>query len=504
VENKRKLNERTMTTRRDFLETVGTAAALSALSPGDVARYTIGLTDERRAFADAGVAARPLLALQQDFVDMRLGLLANFNMSTFQDTEWANPAANASVFAPTGLEPRQWATAARSANMTWGCLSVKHHDGFCLWPTATDSVSVRHAGAPDVVRMFVDAFRAQGLRVGLQFSMLDQRRRIEHFSVTAEKIATIKEQLRELLTHYGEITVIIFEGWNAPWARITYDELPFDEIHAFVKSLQPNCLVCELNSERYPGFGLYYTDLKAYKQTSGMNPPRVAGVPGCAIANLNGGMWFWHPSDLNAVPMLAKTAVDEWIVPFNARQHTVLLNAPPGRNGRLAPNLVRRLAEIGRLWRHPGPAAYLMPHTVVTTQNLLRGRPIAASRTADAFGADLLNDGEDGRPWVNRSQTQPSWAEIDLGETKSFNTVSFTEFVGRTADYETSRVTSFAFKRWDGSEWIDFARGTTARAGTILAVPRVSAQRVRFELTSGAAEAWIGELGVYDEPVRIT
>lgn len=448
----------------------------------------------------AGTPIPTLLEQQQAFLDLRFGMLSNFNMSTFQDREWADPAAAATVFAPRQLDIAQWATVARSANMTWGCLSVKHHDGFCLWPTATDSVSVRQAGVPDVVRAYVDAYRTQGLKVGFQFSMLDMRQRIERYSVTAEKVALIKEQLRELLTNYGDIAVLIFEGWNTPWARLSYDILPFHEIYQHVKALQPNCLICELNGIRYPGYGLYYTDIKPFKANSGQVYPVVSGAPGCAIMNLNHQRWFWHQRDLNTDPIPVKTVVDQWLTPFNDRRYTVLLNVPPNRDGQLSSNFIRRLGEIGAAWKHPGPAVRLVEHPVVTTASLLRGKPIQASPTVDAYGADMLNDGDDYLTWVAMSNQRPGWAEVDLGETRSFNMVSFAEGVGRRADYPVSRVKSFAFKRWDGSTWVTFASGTTVKAGTILRVPRVSAQRIRFEVDTGNVSAWISEISVYDEP----
>jgi len=78
---------------------------------------------------------------------------------------------------------------------------------------------------------------------------LDLRNDIRHFNVTNDKIALIKEQLTELLTNYGEIAAVIFDGWNAPWSRITYEEVPFHEIYELIKKLgQPNCLISDLNS----------------------------------------------------------------------------------------------------------------------------------------------------------------------------------------------------------------------------------------------------------------
>src|SRR6266581_2566145 len=83
-----------------------------------------------------------LLDLQQRFVDLRFGMFVHFNMATFQDREWGDPTSSPDLFHPTALDTDQWATAALSANMTWGCLTTRHHDGFCIWPTRTAAASV--------------------------------------------------------------------------------------------------------------------------------------------------------------------------------------------------------------------------------------------------------------------------------------------------------------------------------------------------------------------------
>ncbi len=130
-------------------------------------------------------ARMPLLALQQAFVDLRFGMFNHFNLATFQDREWGDPHDPPGVFNPSGLDTDQWAAAAKSAGMTWGCLTTKHHDGFCLWPTRTGVASV--ADTPfrrDIVRAYVDSFRAQGLKVALYLSILDLRNDIRHFNVT--------------------------------------------------------------------------------------------------------------------------------------------------------------------------------------------------------------------------------------------------------------------------------------------------------------------------------
>src|SRR6266571_1275923 len=136
-----------MTTRREFLCTAAAASLSGAraarLDPDQIARD--GAPEPYRQ-------DKPLLELQQAFLDLRFGMFLHFNMATFQDREWGDPASSPDLFHPTALDTDQWAAAARSANMTWGCLTTRHHDGFCIWPTKTRGASIgRTSHSSDVV-----------------------------------------------------------------------------------------------------------------------------------------------------------------------------------------------------------------------------------------------------------------------------------------------------------------------------------------------------------------
>ena len=104
----------------------------------------------------------------------------------------------------------------------------------------------------------------------------------------------IKAQLTELLTGYGDIDALIIDGWDAPWSRISYTEIPFAEIYSFIKSLQPNCLVMDLNSAKYPADGLFYSDIKAYEQGAGQKISKDANnLPAMSCLPLQPKWWFW-------------------------------------------------------------------------------------------------------------------------------------------------------------------------------------------------------------------
>jgi alpha-L-fucosidase len=484
-----------MTTRRDFFRLAAQSATAAMLAGNYVAAGETSPVSRAAAHGEM-----PLLDLQQRFVDLRFGMFVHFNMATFQDREWGDPTASPDLFHPTSLDTDQWAAAARSANMTWGCLTTRHHDGFCLWPTKTQAASVAQTShRTDVVRAYVNSFRKAGLRVGLYYSILSLRDDIRHFNVTPAKVKLIKDQLTELFTGYGEIDILITDGWDAPWSRITYEEVPFREIYEHIKNLQPNCLLCDLNASQYPSGGLYYSDVKAFEQNAGQKVPEDSDLPALSCVTLTDG-WFWKQEDVTGHLKPVATVVDEWLQPLNRRHCNLILNAPPTREGRLAPNVVSRLEEIGKAWKHPGPMAKLSEHFVITTRNLATGKPIHASSYPDTVGPDEANDGDFRTSWYMDEGQTTGWLEVELGKPENFNVVSLVEPVGRSSDYQQSRIRSYRFARWDGAQWVTLAEGGTPAPTTILRIPRVSSQKVRLLVESSRDMPHVAEIGLYDEP----
>jgi len=136
-----------MTTRREIFQLAAQSAG-AALLPGSQG----AAVEQNEAHPASPRRGRPLFDLQQRFVDLRFGMFLRFNMATFQDREWGDPTSPPDLFDPTALDTDQWAAAARSANMTWGCLTTRHHDGFCIWPTKTRGASIgRTSHSSDVV-----------------------------------------------------------------------------------------------------------------------------------------------------------------------------------------------------------------------------------------------------------------------------------------------------------------------------------------------------------------
>jgi alpha-L-fucosidase len=373
-------------------------------------------------------SASDLHALQQQFVDLRFGMFIHFNIPTFANQDWPDPDAPVSLFNPTRLDCNQWALAAKSAHMTYGCLTTKHHSGFCIWDTKTTDYNVMNSPLKrDVVKEYTDAFRAQGLKVCLYYSILDTHHRLRPGFINRQHIEMIKAQLTELLTNYGPITALIIDGWDAPWSRISYDDVPFEDIYTLVKTLQPNCLLMDLNSAKYPPEGLFYTDIKSYEQGAGQHVSTSTNrLPALSCLPLNTA-WFWKTDFPATAVKDPQMLVDSDIVPYNKIYDNFILNVAPNREGLIDDNALAALAEIGRLWTNDAPAVVLPPtEAPIISSNIAKHQQAKSSWSDDMNIMDFGNDDNFRTAWQSNPAVKEPWYEVDLEREKSFNMIVVT------------------------------------------------------------------------------
>ena len=322
-----------------------------------------------------------LIEQQKHFINLRLGTFIHFNSATFQfnhgpveDWEYGcetfgEPRKypfSPKDWNPAALDCKSWAKAAKAAGCRFAALTTKHHEGFALWPSAYTEHCVKNGAVKtDVVAEYLKAFRAEGIEAGLYFSILDLTHGIGKRSCTEEQKNFIKDQLRELLTRYGEIPFLITDGWNASgWGGPTYDMLSFDEINRFVKSLQPDCMLMNIGCSD----GVNGTDVVFYENSAGQEADSSFCGPGVSCNKLT-KTWFWREDDPNAELTSAQWAVQKAqdYFPMNIN---FMLNLSPNTEGRLDQNLVNRFEEIGRQIKFPAPLASIPQGWQMRTKTL--------------------------------------------------------------------------------------------------------------------------------------
>ncbi len=451
---------------------------------------TISFHSDAQSAVDGG---KHLNDLQQQFVDLRFGMFIHFNIPTYANADWPDPQMPASVFNPVKLDADQWAKAAKSANMSYGCLTTKHHSGFCIWDTKTTDYSVMNSlYKKDVVRQFTDAFRANGLKVMLYYSILDTHHELRPGRITQKHIEMVKTQITELLTNYGKIEALIIDGWDAPWSRISYDDIPFEDIYTLVKKLQPDCLLMDLNGAKYPSEGLYYTDIKTYEMGAGQRMMKDSKrMPTLACLPINSA-WFWK-TDFPTTPVRdPQKTVDELIKPLNEASCNFILNVAPNRDGLIDENALASLKEIGKRWKNEGPTVKLAPLAPpVISSNLAKHVAARSSWSDDMNIVDFATDDDYQSSWQSNPAVTEPWMEIEFSKEKAVNMIVVAE--------EKPNILRYQLDYWDGTAWKLLYNGIKADRISIHRFDRVWASKFRVTILNSGTPPSIAEFQVFDE-----
>ncbi|MDR2388849.1 MAG: alpha-L-fucosidase [Tannerellaceae bacterium] len=440
------------------------------------------------------LGAKDLRRLQQDFVDLKFGMFIHFNIPTFTNHDWPDPDADPALFNPRKLDCSQWAKAAVSAGMRYGCLTAKHHSGFCIWNTKTTAYGVMSSPCRvDVVREYVEAFRREGLPTMLYFSILDTHHKLRPGYITREHIALVKAQLTELLTDYGAIDALVIDGWDAPWSRISYEEIPFEEIYHLVKRLQPNCLLMDLNAAKYPAEALMYTDIKSYEQGAGQHLSKENNqLPALSCLPLNRN-WFWKESFPVTPVKDPVTLVREHLEPLNKAYCNFILNVAPNRDGLIDGNALEALREIGRLRRDNRQPSPLLPlyAAPIVSENIAKHQPTNSTWSNDMMIMDFGNDDDFGTSWESNPEVSVPWLEVDFPQERSFNAITV---------YDTRRcIRKYRLLYERNGLWETLAEGMGEEKMKVHRFERVWGGRVRIVIDESTAPPAIAEFGIYDE-----
>jgi alpha-L-fucosidase len=324
------------------------------------------------------------------WMDLKFGMFIHFGINTYYDKEWSDGTLSPSKYNPTELDTDQWCNAAAKAGMKYIVFVTKHHDGFCNWNTAYTDYSVKSTPfKKDLLKEVVKSARKYGLEVGLYYSLWDRHEK-SHDTDEATYVEFMINQLTELLTNYGPIVELWFDGmWkkqSTGWTKkpdyvdekasnlsVKTSPLEFmqawrnegayrwqmDRIYAYIKKLQPYCLVANNGTTEYPGVPLHPVDIrsgeKATKVTEDQTIWNFAGkdlylplqiettmsVKGLEM--FKSGSWFWHEWDKS---VLTKKQILDYLEIAQKMNANLLLNVGPMANGKLRPEDEKTLISL--------------------------------------------------------------------------------------------------------------------------------------------------------------
>ena len=428
---------------------------------------------------------------QYEWQQLELTAFVHFGINTFTGREWGDGTEDPDLFNPTDFNAEQWVEALKDGGFKMIILTAKHHDGFCLWPTKTTMHSVASSqwrdGAGDVVRELKNACEKHDIKFGVYLSPWD--RNAKSYGDSAEYNKMFVQQLNELLSNYGEIHEVWFDGANAEGPNGRKQEYDWKSFYHVIDSLQPFAVKAIMGDDvrwvgNEEGLGREtewsVTPLRAAIHEDAVEENKrlkisdtakdlgsrklieqansIYWYPSEVDVSIRPG-WFYHPEQDAQVKSLEELVnIYYQSVGMNS---VLLLNVPPDTRGLIHETDVARLQEFGEYIRS-------------TFEN---------NKLDDTHSYWRANNGD--------------YREYKIKDGEIINTVLLQEDIQKGQRVEVFKVEGLI----DGS-WKKLAEGTTIGYKRLLRFDDVSPEKIRITLIETRTSANIKEVGAYyAEPI---
>ncbi len=435
----------------------------------------------------------------------------HFNMNTFTNMEWGTGGERPEQFDPTEMDVRQWAKVIKDAGMKGVIITAKHHDGFCLWPTKTTEHSVKNSpwknGKGDVLKDLSEACEEFGLKFGVYLSPWD--RNASNYG-TPEYVADFHEQLRELLTNYGDVFEVWFDGANGGSGYYgganetrkidskTYYE--WDTVTEIVRELQPNAVIFsdggpdirwvgteegfanETNwsimrrDEIYPGWPRYVELRSGHEDGTHWLPAEVN-------TSIRPG-WYYHPGEDHQVKSLTRL-VDTYYESVG-RNGNFLLNLPVDTRGLIHETDVQQLMRL-RKQIDADFAKELVDGAEVSATNI-RGN-------SDIYAAQNVIDGDTDTYWATDDGITTATLTLNFSEPTEINRVLLQEYIPLG-----QRIKKFSVAAKVVDTWIPIDTQTTIGHKRILRFNTLKASALRLNIEDAKGPPLIANFQVFRAP----
>ncbi|MCW3791901.1 alpha-L-fucosidase [Paenibacillus sp. LS1] len=443
----------------------------------------------------------------------------HFTVNTFTNQEWGDGSESPAIFNPTAFDAHQWVDTCKLAGMSGLILTCKHHDGFNLWPTQLTEHSVKNSpwrdGRGDMVKEVADACREGGIKFGVYLSPWDRHEPSYGDSEVYNEFFV--GQLKELLTGYGEIFCVWFDGACGEGPNGKKQVYDWDRYYEVIRELQPNAVISVCGPDvRWCGNEAGHTrtsewsvvpasmlDNEKIQENSqqvddGMFAKRVpsqdedlgsrgvveaadglAWYPAEVNTSIRPG-WFYHPQEDDQV-----RSTDELLDIYYGSvggNGTFLLNLPPTPSGRIHEHDVQRMKELGDVLRH-----------TFATDLAVDVKASCSSMLDEHHHANRVVDERTDTWWSAPEGMEEAWIELDLGEEHSIDHAVLMEHIRSGQRIERFRLEC----RGEEEEWTEISSGTVVGYKKILRFPAVHARFIRLMIEESRWCPTLQKFGVY-------
>jgi alpha-L-fucosidase len=449
---------------------------------------------------------------------LELTTFFHFGINTYTEREWGTGKESPSIFNPTQLDAEQWVKTAKDAGFKQVIITAKHHDGFCLWPTQTTLHSVKSSpwksGKGDVVKEVAEACKKLNVGFGIYLSPWDMNTPV--YGSEAYNDFFVK-QLTELLTWYGKVDEVWFDGANGEGPNGKKQVYDFSRWYTLIRKLQPNAVIAVMGPDvRWVGTETGYgreqewsvvpvnnldqesitnnsQQKVAFKPAGDMrgsdlgSRDKILAVKGLAWypaetdVSIRPG-WFYHAKE-DAKVKTPEKLLDIYFSSVG-RNGVLLLNIPPDKRGLVHESDIAVLKE----WKSR--------LDLIFSENLAKGSSVKINNKRND---KVLLDGNLETNLNLRAADTIVTIDFQLKKPSTFNVLRLQENIAKG-----QRIEKFQLEARVDGQWKLVTEGTTVGHKRLLQFEKVTASAVRLKILSSRLNPFLTELGLYYSDFTIT
>ena len=478
------------------------APILATDSPNDIIKKAANITPSPR---------------QLRWQELELTAFFHFGINTYTNREWGHGHEDEKLFNPINFDAEQWVSTCKQAGIKQVILTAKHHDGFCLWQSKYTEHSVKRSpwkdGKGDVMKEVSEACKKYDIGFGVYLSPWD---RTEATYGTDAYNDFFVNQMTELLTNYGRIDEVWFDGANGEGPNGKKQVYDFERYYKLIRQLQPTATIAIMGPDvRWVGTESGYgretewsvmpvdarlqesisknsqtdmtfapmgdmTNSDLASRSKILDAKGLVWYPSETDVSIRPG-WFYHPEEDERVKTPEK--LFDIYCSSVGRNSLLLLNLPPNTEGVLHQNDVKNLLA----WRK------LLDETFQT--NLAIGAKMKSKNGVDTKN---LLDGNNATHFTTKGKDTTTIIDFQLVGTKTFDVLQLQENI-RIGQ----RIESFKLEYWDKNAWKEVAVATTVGYKRILRFAPVTTNKVRLSILSSRLNPTIAEFGLFKLPESV-